>query len=323
MKSPKEIIDRLFNEARAKEPDRFKSINEEAAFLDMSAGHLSRIKNSRVALTDDVIDRIVDAFTAGNKDESYRAQLKRELIMSRDKFTVGSSSSTTTEVSVAKGAVSQFFNRYSMAGCLLCCEYRDRPQVNDIRGAFPEVASDAAKAVASGLAYAFFQPFGDPERIAEAMVECVKQGQDPVGLHYLLDVAMEVRNAYSKVRRLAEEINPHIQMALYEANQTKIEVSGIQSRLFYVDFPDQKKQRNRKIYQWISGVDNHYFIERDKETISVGALAEQFLPITTYWSQNNRLPVTEEELQEASKTCGGIVKWSIWNHSAAQAAAAR
>lgn len=321
MKSPKDIIDELFAEARANNPSAFKSITDEAKFLDMSVGHLSRIKNLRVPLTDDVIERIIKAFTA-DKDEAYRAQLKRELIASRDEFNVSSSAVVTKEVSVAQGAVSQFFARYAGPGHLLCCEYRDRPQVNDIRGAFPEVANDAARAVAAGLAYAFFQPFGDPERIVEGMAECVRRGQDPVGLHYLLDVAMEVRNAYCKVRRLAEKINPDIQIALYEADKPSIEVSGIQSRLFYVDFPDKIKQRERKIYQWISGVDNHYFIERDKETISVGALAEQFLPITAYWSQKGKLPLTEEELQDASKACGGIVRWNVWNQNATQAAAA-
>ena len=318
MKSPKEIIDKLFEEARAENPDTLKSIEEEAALLKMSVGHLSRIKNSRVRLTDKVINRIVDAFAADKNDPAYRARLKQELINSRDKFPADDGA----EIIVAKGAVRQFFARYSGPGHLICCEYRDHPQINEIRGAFPGVANYAAKAIASGLAYAFFQPYGDPERILKAIAECMRQGQDPVGLYYLLDVATEVRNAYVKVKSLAEKINPHIQIALYEANKTSIEVSGIQSRLFYVDFPDNvKKQRDHKIYQWISGADNHYFIERDKETISVGALAEQFLPITAYWSQTGKLPLTEEELEEANKGCGGAVRWNIWNQNATQAAA--
>lgn len=318
MKSPKEIIDQLFDEARAKKPGTLKSIEDEAKFLTMSVGHLSRIKNSRVPLTNDVIDRIVDAFTADTRDFSYREKLKEELIVSRDRFTPVE----VAEVIVAKGAVRQFFARYSGPGHLICCEYRDRPQINEIRGAFPDIAHHAARAIASGLAYAFFQPYGDPERILKEMTECVRDGQDPVGLRYLLDVAMEVRNAYLKVKSLAEEINPDIQIALYEADKTSIEVSGIQARLFYVDFPDNvKKQRDHKIYQWISGADNHYFIERDKETISVGALAEQFLPITAYWSQTGKLPLTAGELEEANEGCKGAVKWTIWKQDVTQAAA--
>jgi hypothetical protein len=313
MKSPKEIIDELFAEARAKDASKFKNIEAEAKFLKMSVGHLSRIKNQRVALSDAVIDRIAKAFTAASDDAAAYTRLKRELTVSRDAFAVTKRVTPVKEFSVARGAVSEFFARYSGPDHLLCCEYRDRPQIDNIRGAFPEVANDAARAVAAGMAYAFFQPFGKPERIADLISECVARGEDPVGLRYLLDVAMEVRDAYRKVKQLAEEISDDIQIVLYEADREEIEVSGIQSRLFYVDFPDRvKKQRDRKIYQWISGIDNHYFIERDKETIAVGAVAQQFLPIPNYWSETKRLPATEEELRQAEQKCGGTIKWNIW-----------
>ena len=319
MRTPKQIIDELFAQARAKEPENFKSINDEAGHLGISVGHLSRIKNMRVPLTDEVIERIVNAFGG---DEDSQTNLRQELRLSRDAHAPSAQPPTPKSVSVVQGAVSDFFARHAKPNHLLCCEYRDLPQISDIKGAFPSIADDAARAVAAGMAYAFFQPFGKPEVISQKITECITMTLDQVGLQYLLDVAMSVRNAYHKVKTLAEEINPDVQIMLYEADKERIEVSGIQSRLFYVDYPGTgTKERIRKIYQWISGVDNHYFIERDKETISVGALAEQFLPVTKYWSLNNRLPSTDEELREAETKCGGTVKWSIWkpNAQAAQA----
>lgn len=323
MKTPKQIIDELFAQARAKEPERFKSINDEAGFLGMSVGHLSRVKNMRVTLTDEVIDRIVRAFAVEDGDEEFQSNLRQELRLSRDARAQAGSPQASKSVSVMQGAVSDFFARHAQSNHLLCCEYRDLPQVSDIKGAFPSIAEDAARAVASGLAYAFFQPFGKPEVISQEITKCIAMNLDQVGLQYLLDVAMSVRNAFNKVKTLAEEINPDVQIVLYEADKKKIEVSGVQSRLFYVDYPGvSKKERSRRIYQWISGADHHYFIERDKETISAGALAEQFLPVTKYWSLNNRLPATDEELREAESKCGGTVKWSVWkpNAQAAQAA---
>jgi len=320
MKTPRQILDDLFEKIRAQNPSELKTVADEARFLGISMGHLSRIKNQRVSLTDDVIERIVSAFADQLPDEAQRLRLKRELTISRDASTVTSSTAAPRETYVAQGAVKDFFARYAGPETLLCCEYRDRPQINEIRGAFPSIAEDAARAVAAGLAYAFFQPYGKPERIAEAISRCVDTGEDPVGLRYLLDVAIEVRHAYRQVRRRALELNSDIQIALYEADRKKIEISGIQARLFYVNFPGPgTKEREQKIYQWIAGTDNHYFIERDKESIGAGAVAQQFVPVTSYWSKNNRLPATENELNQDE--CRETVKWSIWKSSAQSAKA--
>lgn len=322
MRTPKQIIDELFAEARAREPKKFKSIQDEAKFLEISVGHLSRIKNMRVTLTDDIIERIVGKFAGDDGNEAFKTSLRQELRLSRDAHAPSDAPHAPKAVSVAQGAVSDFFARYAKPKTLLCCEYRDMPQINDIKGAFPSIAEDAAKAVAAGLAYAFFQPFGKPEVISKQINQCVMRDEDPVGLRYLLGLAMEVRSAFRKVKELAEAKGGDVQIALYEADKAEVEVSGIQSRLFYVDMVDAgAKERTRKIYQWISGVDSHYFIERDKETISPGALAEQFLPVTEYWSRNFRLPTTDEELREAEGMCRWTVKWSIWKPSAQAALA--
>lgn len=318
MKTPKQLLDELFDGVRSQDPSLDKTIAAEAKFLGISVGHLSRIKNQRVVMTDEQIDRIVDRFIPDLTDEAQRQSLKRELTRSREAAAISSPTATPNEIFVSQGAVKDFFARYAGPGTLLCCEYRDRPQINEVRGAFPSIGEDAARAVAAGLAYAFFQPYGRADQIVEAISDCVKRGEDPVGLRYLLDVAIEVRNAYKRVRNLAVKLNPDIQMALYEADKDKIEVSGIQARLFYVNFPGPgTKEREQKIYQWIAGTDNHYFIERDKESVGAGAIAQQFIPVTAYWSKYTRLPTTEDELRQTQ--CKDTIKWSIWASSAQSA----
>lgn len=318
MKTPRQLLDELFDRVRSQNPSLGTSIAAEAKFLHMSVGHLSRIKNQRVAMTDDLIDRIVDRFIPDPTANARRQSLRRELTLSREAAAISSPTSTPNEIHVSKGAVKDFFARYGGPGTLLCCEYRDRPQINEVRGAFPSIGQDAARAVAAGLAYAFFQPYGRADRIAAAITECVKRDEDPVGLRYLLDVAIEVRNAFMKVKDLAMKLNPNIQMALYEADNEKIEVSGIQARLFYVNFPGSgTKEREQKIYQWIAGTDNHYFIERDKESVGPGAIAHQFIPITAYWTEHSKLPATEDELRQTQ--CEDTIKWSIWASGAQRA----
>src|SRR5690349_3408529 len=108
MKTPKEILDDLFKTVRAQEPSKLKNIGEEAKFLNMSVGHLSRLKNQRVVLTDDAINRIVLAFTPYLIDETHQQRLKRELTLSREASTITSTTTAPKEVFVAQGAVKDF-----------------------------------------------------------------------------------------------------------------------------------------------------------------------------------------------------------------------
>jgi hypothetical protein len=351
LESVAEILEECFAKARAAGAVIGTSTSDEAVFLGISAGHLSRIRNERVPLTDEVIAKITSAFAEGNKkySEALREKLTRIKMLAHARVKTGvrekrlsSSSATSTPTKYSIENLDSLFERISSPGSLLAVDYRDLPQARK-GGRYPKFGLKAAEAVKKGLSLALFQPFGSPETIFEKetlIEETLKKTNaldKPEGkafldaCHYLLDLAVGVREFY---RYVTDEANRggggEGSIVLYEAvriHNGKEEISpslaacGIQSRLFYAEYSDSIRSY-KEVYEWVvAHPDEDCFIQRDNLSINLAAVRTQFSPILTYWENNKgKLPVGEQvdkAYEEFSypflgKEAKGETRWRDW-----------
>jgi transcriptional regulator with XRE-family HTH domain len=319
MKSLAEILRENFERLRDSGAVIARNAAAEAEFLGISASHLSRLLNGKVPLTDRFIDKLASYFA--KEDREYKEKVRAELNASKEE----KPANRPFEIaSIFIEEVGNLFDTISHPRSLLCVDYRDKPQAGD-RGAYPKLAGRASEAVAKGLSFAMFQPFGTPEAIAEklrsiATAEAETETEegyvdyDPLlpAYTYLYQVASEVRRVYYKMRKKAAEEQGKGQVVLYEANYKDPSIfgCGISSRLFYVS-SYAKDRHTEKFYEWVVGASKpegeHYFIERDNRSIDLAAIRQQFHPIPDYWLKNDyRLPENNDELEAAYNAFKGI-----------------
>jgi hypothetical protein len=323
-KSVGETIDHYLGLARKAGVDPGDTTAQQAKFLHISAGHLSQLRNAKVKLSNDVIDKIASAYVSKISSVD-KEKLVQELVLSRDS-TVIATTSTPREVDILLSAVGNFFEQVSNTNSLVCIVYGDLPQTND-DGPYPELADEAADAVANGCALAMFQPFGSVKQLKDAIKLSVEKDETLAGIDYLLKLAKEVRRIYTKIKDKAENIakeqGRECQVVLYESNDLlPLSACSISSRLFYANYADDDGYRRyERVCQWVAGVgDKDYFIERDKESISVDAVALQFYPVPHHWTAHRRLPADNGQLMDAlsdSKITklarvGWPLKWEVY-----------
>ena len=237
--------------------------------------------------------------------------------------------------------IEDFFTKLSHKGSLLATDYRDLPQAT-LSGAYPGLIKTTIKAVKAGLCFAMFQPFGKRNFLYEKHQRLSEQAggienpdlyenanQFVESYFYLINLAGKVREFYWNVKKEIKSEDKG-QIVLYEAVYTEspnnviptMVASGIQSRLFYANFPNLDKHQT-KIYEWVSAAnDKHFFIERSRVSLTPEAVKTQFNPIVAYWEKNTRLPETEKERKEAYKNFGikelfgkeETVEWEIWTN---------
>lgn len=297
----------------------------EAQYLGISASYLSRIRNGKAALTEELAQKIARTFEPS--DEGARKALLRELEVAREASP--DKARSPLEPDITPNAIIDFFDRVAQPGSLLCVDYRDLPQATS-SGPFPQTAVEAAYAVAHGLSFAMFQPFGPVEALRERLVDALESsgqaGMFPcIRLYeYLFKLAARVRQVYEEMQaEVQKHEDPLGRLVLYEAERVPETIlgCGIQSRLFYVDYAHALRHYS-EVYQWIASDDRHYFIRRGGESLSPEAVREQFHPITTYWNEERRspgrrLPRTNAELAELEDRFGNQAgaprpKWRVW-----------
>lgn len=311
------ILDECFAKARGTGTVIGTTTAEEAKFLDMSAGHLSRIRNERVPLTDEVIAKIVLAFTKGDKkrSEALKGKLTRlKMVAHANAATAAREKKFSPMADIGEYSIENlvsFFDNISSTGNLLAVDYRDLPQAKP-GGRYEKFALNTIEGVKRGLSLALFQPFGTAEKILEK--EKLLEGKALTvpdarmfldACHYLFDLAMGVRAFYENVTQELEketekggEIKGSI--VLYEAVRgsddemgPSLAACGIQSRLFYADYTDSI--RHREVYEWVVAYpDNDRFIRRGELSINLAAMRTQFSPILNYWEKYTKLPVGED-----------------------------
>ena len=318
--------------AAMRDGESVQNISGQAKFLGMSPGHLSRIRNGKTWLTDEMIRRIAARFA--KDDSEYEKSLQADLVRARSISAPSAASglkSTIKQIDIPADisveAVKHLFVRVSGPNSLVCADYRDLPQTAST-GPYPYLADHAAAAIAAGCCFAMFQAFGTLEEQLKGLNNAREKGEVLVGRDYLIKLAAEVRKVYKEIAEKAATLAANRegirgQIVLYESKKLlPIEAGGIQSRLLYADYTDQQTRKHEtEAHQWVVGVgNNHYFIERDNRSIDILAVEQQFRPITAFWTKNRRLPETARQLAQAYKDHVKVrplqFEWLIWKGKA-------
>jgi transcriptional regulator with XRE-family HTH domain len=301
----------------------------EANYLGISASYLSRIRGGKAVITEEFIQKIASRFEP--HDEERRRALLTELEAARE--TMPERALSVAEPDISPNAIIDFFDRIAQPGSLLCVDYRDLPQATST-GPFPQTAVEAAYAVAHGLCFAMFQPFGPVEQLRELLVRALEHsGHDRMFpcirlYEYIFQLAVRVRQVYTEMHaEVQKHDQPLGQLVLYEAKHVPETLvgCGIQSRVFYVDYTHALRHYS-EVYEWVAGENRHYFIHRAGDSLNADAVREQFHPITTHWIAEQRsarpcIPMTNDELDEIEQRLDGSKglprsKWRVWNPKA-------
>lgn len=318
-KSAGQVIDDYLKLAREADPNIGISLAQEAKFLGISAGHLSQLKNSKAKLSNDVIDKVATALS--RTGIIAKEELVKELHRSRE-ANIETKTIPSRPVEILFEEVGEFFAKVSNIESLVCVDYRDFPQT-DKDGPYPELAQEAADAIASGCAFAMFQPFGSVEEQQKKLIEAIEKGLPLEGRTYLLQLAKRVRKVYREIKASAEKRakeegkeDKECQIVLYEADDVlPLAGCGISSRMLYGTYMEEESPRRyERTYQWVAGIgDKDYFIERNKTSVSLEAIAQQFEPVHSYWMRKKKLPRNNQDLKKAFKEYGidDSLKWKI------------
>ncbi len=279
-----EILAREFSRLAEMQPE-VTTYEGQAKFLNLSKGHLSRLRRGRVPLTTATAAHIASRLA---QFEEHRRALEAELFP----LTAESSASSAMWRATFVDAVRSFFASTG-GNDLLCVEYRDLPRAEQ-DGQYPELALAAAEAVARGLTLALFQPFGyrtiENPRDADADLAT-----------YLNVLQRRVRRVYRQMADLAMKLLPPGQVSdkivLYERSREIELLSGIQSRVFHL----QDRGGAYNVWQWVVGADREYYIEWAQSVTDARAFRRQFQPVVWYWQKHGVLPNQNSTLDHAMR----------------------
>jgi len=304
-----QILDREY--ARAKQP-KGPTLGSLAEHLGVRQDQLSRLRTGSLRLSARLADRIAAVFEP--RDPARASALRTELLAARSQGPERSSDSRPDLVV----ALRKLFGNLAERRGLLCVCYRDFPQG---LGEFSETATIAGEAVARGMTFALFQPFGSLEVLER---ESVKRGtREPLAVRdYRRLLADGVRSVFEKMRSNARKAAAKAapgQMALYEPATLHPTPCGFATRLFYTAYLQHDQGLREQLYEWVAGTqpEEHRFVERGDPQL-VKAVAGQFHPINTWWKEKGTLPVTNGQLEEAFSLFrlelgGELPKKRTWN----------
>ncbi|MEP6668839.1 MAG: hypothetical protein ABJF10_06795 [Chthoniobacter sp.] len=304
------------------------TLQEQADFLGTTKSWLSRLRNGKVSLS----NVLAQQFAARLRPESGPecAHLYQELRKFGEPETTQheptlQSLEDTGDIRNVEG----FFDRVGRLDTLVCVDYRDVPRA-DPAGKYRSYAVLAGQAIAAGGSFAMFQPFGsdDHKREANGTGELKSYYHTQNVRAYLGNLIRRVRHAYELILAEAlktanemgvrpEEVAKRIvlyergDLAIYPPNFT----TGVLSRLFYAEVPN-KETFEREVWEWVASPRRDFFIRRDESSAPVDVISEQFVPVVSFWQDNHRLPLTDEELasnmQTACKELYAQLPAQIW-----------
>lgn len=264
----------------------------------ISGAYLSRMRNGRSGLSDEVIDKIT--LVLKDLDESFANEIRGSLERAQEE--TRSAKTTPRAPGDALKPIEDFFVMLESAEhALLCIDFRDNsPQFS----AIPHLAELVGSAVSNGLSLALFQPFGPKSKLLEKHSNYIRRISDTTAQPHHTSTAQ----AYYDLFKLAEEVetvaaaikkrveNNVDRVVLYEAerkdNDLPLNAIGIQSRLFYARF-QINNQWSTRVFDWVTGLrrSEHFFIERNSRDVSFDVVKAQFHPIPKFWQENDfRLP---------------------------------
>lgn len=190
---------------------------------------------------------------------------------------------------------------------LICCEYRDLPRAApDSR--YENMAAALGAAIANGLHFAMFQPFGK-----EIPLPITTKTINTPALNaalYMIQVKTKCIDAYNSFRSEAIKAldgNPELansdesklvldRLNLYErAGVEACLGSGFQGKLFYLRYSTSDSVRHERIFQWLSTPKRDVLIYRGQGEITPEAIRDSFYPIPHFFDKNGRFPCNAED----------------------------
>ena len=299
-----------FNRLRAKRGQGeawCKSKGDQAAALGVRPSHFSKILQGRV--TDNAARRMAEEIWADAPQEQKR--FAEELKQANEALVHQKAITSCLDLRPEErelfrdrfvNEVELFFGRLEQAASegtptLLLIEYRDFPGT-ERQSKYADLIAPFAQAVEAGLWVGIFQPFGPPQedmRLAkgsqgEVIPRAVRVYRD--------ELAVRVRSVCRDLKkRCGKEARQRV--VLYEAKDYPPGLSGIQSRMVFVEYKMGVEFR-RETWESISSDLYDVFLRRDPETLNWAAFVNQFHPIYEYWRSHERLPISEnlEECRE-------------------------
>ena len=289
-----------------------RTIVEEADLISITGGQLSRIKNKKSALTNNVIDSIVEKF-GKDKESAVKIRERLEIAKNRDSLDLKKKGPVKSLTPVEEFH-RDFFQTPEDVTRLICFSYREMPQSIN-RGQNPEYIETGTDEVKNspGLSCALFQFFGPLEAIQNKIDEAAAAGDKDArkAWDYIHDVADGIHEMFGRIK---EELgNRERKTVLYEAlTAPSLENSNLHSRLMYSEELAGKTSRNVRTCQLIFGKSRDAYIEGITETGFQIAVAAQFSSVLDYWRNNNGiLPTLESEVETVLKN-NNKCPWKIY-----------
>lgn len=295
--------------------------------IGVSAAQISRIRNGRSNLSNEVVDKIVAPIAKLNRTyaENVRERLKGVQFQLIENRLVDSE----TESNVYRHPIDRdrgdairlieglFDTLVSAEHAILCVEFRDNPRA----GTSPKFAKLAGEAVCAGrdLCVALFQPYGSQEERLEIHNQYMKT-ENPDGT--IAEAYLDLWRLAGTVRSVYREILTHCpdqgtRVALYEAKRTPVSLCaiGMQSRLFYTrsQIGDDWKP---SAYNWVtSRSDGDVFVELSEPNVSMDVIRAQFRPVAEWGKPDYKLMVNDtlDNAYNNSSWCESGVRWKNWS----------
>jgi len=266
-----------------------KSGKQYAEMFGLRPPQFSRIRSGRASLTEERARVFARNLVGGNGGAGSVDKLTQELL-------AVATSVMRDEQQASPARIAELFERLCHGG-LLCVDYRDMPQA--FQGApYEKRAAPAGRAVAHGMSFAMFSPFGSPGALSDS------RDLPPVVRSAAANIAAQTRESYRKIR--AEALNvrnePDLidaRLVLYEREAVCQLPVGFQSRLFVAVPPGPYGPRPAELWEWITTPNGGLFVQRDG--LQQDAVMEQFFPVTTAWEVHRALPQTKPEIAKAQR----------------------
>jgi hypothetical protein len=267
-----------------------RSGKQYAEMFGLRPPQFSRIRSGRAVLTDERARLFARNLLAKNAGIGSLDKVAQELM-------AVATSVMRDEHQASPARIAELFDRLCGGG-LLCVDYRDMPQA--FQGApYERLAAPAGRAVANGMSFAMFSPFGSPDVLASA------RDLPPVVRSAAANIAGQTRESYRKIRDEALSVlnEPRVidsRLILYEREVGCQLPVGFQSRLFIAVPPGPYGPRPAELWEWITTPNGGLFVQR--EGLQHDAVIEQFFPITTSWAVHRTLPQTKGEISKAQRS---------------------
>jgi hypothetical protein len=275
-----DILDQEFAALVRAGHGEFTTLAAQAAFLEMSAPHLSRLRNGKAAVGYPLAQKLAERFrsTAEERKDFADALLEGKPIQR----------AVASSLLVTK--VQEFLGRLD-GDSLLCIDYRDFPR-STIGGKYPVLAGSLSDAIQRGACVAMFQPLG---------ATSPKSSHEPILTRYLDEQRARVRDVLLTVEKQLERFTVVSgSAALYERTGSFESRLGtcLQTRFFYLE-RQLPAMAEYSLWTWVPTTEDDLFVQIDPQSIWPEAAAATFQPIVEHWRTARTLP-DEDQMKAAA-----------------------